>query len=92
MSNAVSLNNYFWHHFNRGCVTPKVLANILEAIAEDGEPDFGMLDGFEELSAENQAKIKEAILKGELDEADKTDVSDLTSWSCVWHVTNGVLI
>lgn len=42
-----------------------------------------MLDGFEDLSAENQAKVKEAILKGELDEADKTDVRKLTFWSCV---------
>ena len=67
--------------FNRGCVTVKVLANILEAIEEDGEPNYEMLDGFDELSAENQAK--EAILKGELDESDKTDASDLTSWSCV---------
>ncbi|KUL90438.1 hypothetical protein ZTR_00091 [Talaromyces verruculosus] len=64
-----------WSYRHWGCVTPKVLANILEAIAEGGEPDFDMLDGFEELSAENQAKIKEAILKGELDEADKTDYS-----------------
>lgn len=69
--------------FNRGCVTVKVLANILEAIEEDGEPNYEMLDGFDELSAENQAKVKEAILKGELDESDKTDASDLTSWSCV---------
>ena len=61
--------------FDRGCVTVKVLANILEAISEDGEPDFDMLDGFEELSTENQAKVKKAVLKGELDEADKTDVS-----------------
>lgn len=55
----------------------------MEAIAEDGEPHFDMLDGFEDLSAENQAKIKEAILSGEIAEADKTDVSGLTCWSCI---------
>lgn len=39
-----------------------------------------MLDGLEDLSAENQAKIKEAILKGDIDEADKTDVSEPCRW------------
>lgn len=52
-----------------------------------------MLDGFEDLSAENQAKIKEGILKGELDEADKTNVSDLVSRSCAWvRIANGILM
>ncbi|RAO64493.1 uncharacterized protein BHQ10_000505 [Talaromyces amestolkiae] len=64
-----------WSYRHWGCVTIKVLANILEAIEEDGEPNYEMLDGFDELSAENQAKVKEAILKGELDEADITDHS-----------------
>lgn len=44
-----------------------------------------MLDGFEDLSAENQAKIKEAILKGDIAEADKTDVSDLAYWGCIYY-------
>uniref|UniRef100_A0A093XZF1 PARP-type zinc finger-containing protein C13F5.07c n=1 Tax=Talaromyces marneffei PM1 TaxID=1077442 RepID=A0A093XZF1_TALMA len=62
-----------WSYRHWGCVTVRVLANILEAIEENGEPNFDVLDGFEDLSAENQTKIKEAILKGDIDEADKTD-------------------
>ncbi|KAL3710489.1 hypothetical protein TMatcc_004284 [Talaromyces marneffei ATCC 18224] len=64
-----------WSYRHWGCVTVRVLANILEAIEENGEPNFDVLDGFEDLSAENQTKIKEAILKGDIDEADKTDHS-----------------
>ncbi|EED19887.1 conserved hypothetical protein [Talaromyces stipitatus ATCC 10500] len=64
-----------WSYRHWGCITSRVLANILESISEDGEPNFDMVDGLEELSAENQEKVKKAIETGEIDEADKTDHS-----------------
>lgn len=52
-----------------------MLANIKEAIDEGSGPNFEMLDGFEELRADAQEKVKKAIETGEIDDADKTVVS-----------------
>ena len=60
----------------RGCLTPKVIANIHDSIDEEGNLNFELLDGFDELSAEVQDKVKKTIESGELDEADKTVVSN----------------
>lgn len=41
----------------RGCVTPKQIANLTEAI----EDDFDNLSGYDDLSEDLQEKIKKAV-------------------------------
>lgn len=53
----------------RGCVTPKQFGNIIESL-EDAGMEAKDLDGFEELSEENQEKIVNAIEAGHVDDAD----------------------
>jgi hypothetical protein len=53
----------------RGCVTPKQFSNIIQSL-EDAGMEAKDLDGFEELSEENQEKIVNAIEAGHVDDAD----------------------
>ena len=56
---------------DRGCTTPKVIKNIQDALGEpddDGNYDVSILDGFEELSEENQEKVKRALQQGHVDD------------------------
>lgn len=55
----------------RGCVTPVVVSNIRDFI--DG--DFEMIDGFEEMPADWQDKIKRAVEQGHVDDEDWKGVS-----------------
>jgi hypothetical protein len=50
----------------RGCVTPKIIANLIEASEEtgDGNRDYTLLDGYEDLSPEHQSKVREALEQG----------------------------
>jgi len=49
----------------RGCVTPKIIANLKETLTgSSGEIDYTLLDGYEELSPENQAKVRKALEQG----------------------------
>ncbi|KAI5290714.1 hypothetical protein KEM54_000686 [Ascosphaera aggregata] len=52
----------------RGCVTPRQIAGIKETIGEDH--DFDLLDGFDEISEENQIKIKQAVEQGHVADED----------------------
>ncbi|RMJ24638.1 zinc ion binding protein [Aspergillus sp. HF37] len=64
--------SFTWKHW--GCVTPKQFNNIVESL-EDAGMEAKDLDGFEELSEENQEKIVKAIEAGHVDDADwKGDV------------------
>lgn len=63
----------------RGCVTPKIIANLNETVQEgsgDGEEkDYTVLDGYEDLSAENQEKVRGALEQGHVDDEDWKGVS-----------------
>ncbi|KAL2222518.1 poly polymerase and DNA-ligase Zn-finger region-domain-containing protein [Thermoascus aurantiacus ATCC 26904] len=55
--------SFFWRHW--GCVTPKIIANLKETLTgSSGEIDYTLLDGYEELSPENQAKVRKALEQG----------------------------
>lgn len=56
---------------DRGCVTPAVLHNWNETA--DG--DMEMVDGYEELPAELQEKVKRALEQGHVDDGDWMGVS-----------------
>jgi hypothetical protein len=46
-------------------VTPKVIASLNESLGDsDEERDYTEWDGYEDLSAENQAKVREASQQG----------------------------
>ncbi|KAL4945467.1 hypothetical protein BDV06DRAFT_184662 [Aspergillus oleicola] len=65
--------SWSWRHW--GCVTPKVISNINDLIGEGDDRDLDMLDGYDELPADLQEKIKEALEQGHVDDADwKGDV------------------
>jgi hypothetical protein len=70
--------------FYRGCLTPRVIGNIRDALGEEGELNFDLLDGFDELPADIQEKIKKAMEDGEVAEADKIAVSDFYIVSLIY--------
>ncbi|KAF7586641.1 hypothetical protein BBP40_008532 [Aspergillus hancockii] len=64
---------FFWRHW--GCVTPKIISNLVELVGEDEEKDYEQIDGFEDLSQESQEKIKKALDQGHVDDEEwKGDV------------------
>ncbi|KAJ9352841.1 hypothetical protein DTO027B9_5589 [Paecilomyces variotii] len=64
--------SFFWRHW--GCVTPKIVAGLKE-ILDEADGDYSAIDGFEEISEENQAKVREAIEQGHISDSDwKGDV------------------
>nr|XP_001400030.2 hypothetical protein ANI_1_2852024 [Aspergillus niger CBS 513.88] len=65
--------SYFWRHW--GCVTPKIIANMIETVGEEGERDWSALDGYDELPEDLQEKVRRALLQGHVDDEDwKGDV------------------
>ncbi|RAK98270.1 uncharacterized protein BO80DRAFT_362068, partial [Aspergillus ibericus CBS 121593] len=68
--------SYAWRHW--GCVTPKIIANMIETVGdanESGERDYTALDGYEELPQDAQAKVRKALEQGHVDDEDwKGDV------------------
>lgn len=59
----------------RGCVTPQVIGNVKTFI----EGDFELLEGFENLPADLQAKIEKAVEQGHVDDEDWRGVSQCIS-------------
>ncbi|KAF2653286.1 zf-PARP-domain-containing protein [Lophiostoma macrostomum CBS 122681] len=57
-------NSWAWRHW--GCVTPQVIANVRDFI--DGDKD--LLDGYDELPTESQAKIDYALENGHVPDED----------------------
>lgn len=51
-------------------MTPKVVGNMQELINDEGDGDPSVIDGFEELSEENQEKVRKAIEQGHVDDED----------------------
>ncbi|OAX84122.1 hypothetical protein ACJ72_01511 [Emergomyces africanus] len=63
--------SWSWKHW--GCVTPRQIASIQEIVGD--EKDYTLLDGYDEISAENQEKIREAVEQGHVADSDwKGDV------------------
>ncbi|KAL8738274.1 MAG: hypothetical protein Q9181_000909 [Wetmoreana brouardii] len=57
-------SSWAWRHW--GCVTPAQLAGIQDAL----EGDMEMFDGYEELPADLQEKVKQAVDQGHVDDDD----------------------
>ncbi|KAH8695491.1 poly polymerase and DNA-ligase Zn-finger region-domain-containing protein [Talaromyces proteolyticus] len=62
--------SWSWRHW--GCVTTKVISNIVSSLGDGDEPDFDLLDGLDELPEEEQDKVKQALKDGDIDESDRT--------------------
>ncbi|KAK2742368.1 hypothetical protein FQN55_007902 [Onygenales sp. PD_40] len=63
--------SWAWKHW--GCVTPKQVVNIQEIVGD--EKDYSLFDGYDEISEENQKKIRNAVEQGHVDDEDwKGDV------------------
>jgi ubiquitin-conjugating enzyme E2 O len=62
--------SFFWRHW--GCVTPKIIANLNEAVEEAGgdSKDLDAIDGFEELPSGYQEKVRKALEQGHVDDED----------------------
>ncbi|KAH1714129.1 hypothetical protein KXX60_004343 [Aspergillus fumigatus] len=62
--------SFFWRHW--GCVTPKIIANLNEAVEEASgdSKDLDAIDGFEELPSEYQEKVRKALEQGHVDDED----------------------
>ncbi|KAL1857895.1 hypothetical protein Plec18167_001701 [Paecilomyces lecythidis] len=64
--------SFFWRHW--GCVTPKIVAGLKESL-DEANGDYSGIDGYDELSSENQDKVREAIEQGHISDSDwKGDV------------------
>jgi hypothetical protein len=58
-------------HDPRGCVTAKVISNMKEsALDKNGEFTTDLVDGFSELDADNQEKIRTALEVGNVADED----------------------
>lgn len=58
---------------DRGCITPEVLHNWHETCQMDME----LVDGYDELAADSQAKVKRALEQKHVDDEDFNGVSRL---------------
>ncbi|KLJ08394.1 hypothetical protein EMPG_16164 [Blastomyces silverae] len=66
-----NFQSWAWKHW--GCVTPRQIASIQEVVGD--ESDCTLIDGFDEISAENQEKFREAVAQGHVSDSDwKGDV------------------
>ncbi len=69
--------------FPRGCITPKIVQNLVEAlVGKDGNPDdiddtVDAIDGWEDMSDEWQAKILTMLKDGHVPYDDWKGVSSL---------------
>ncbi len=62
---------------SRGCITPAQIDNLLKSIDgfEAFEEDPNVLDGYDEVGEENQAKIRTALREGHVPDEDWKGVS-----------------
>lgn len=67
----------------RGCTTPKVIANVKEFV--DG--DLTMIDGYEDLPEDMQAKLDKAFAQGHVDDEDWKGVSTLLFSLTTWPIS-----
>ena len=56
---------------SRGCVTPRLIENINESLEEHNNAgNYDALDGYDELSPENQEKVRKALEQGHVDDSE----------------------
>nr|POF13058.1 parp-type zinc finger-containing protein c2a9.07c [Quercus suber] len=67
--------SYKWRHW--GCITPEVLHNWHEA--SEGQTD--LIDGFDELPEEAQAKLKRALEQGHVDDEEWNGDIECNRWT-----------
>ncbi|KAJ0423733.1 hypothetical protein BJY00DRAFT_278195 [Aspergillus carlsbadensis] len=60
--------SFMWRHW--GCVTPKMISNMIEAVGEGDDRDLDLLDGYEDLPQEHQEKLARALDQGHIDDDD----------------------
>ncbi|KKZ67787.1 hypothetical protein EMCG_06553 [[Emmonsia] crescens] len=66
-----NFQSWAWKHW--GCVTPRQIASIQDIVGD--EKDCTLIDGYDEISAENQEKFREAVEQGHVSDSDwKGDV------------------
>ncbi|OJD25879.1 hypothetical protein ACJ73_02753 [Blastomyces percursus] len=66
-----NFQSWAWKHW--GCVTPRQIASIQEIVGD--ERDCTLIDGYDEISTENQEKFREAVAQGHVSDTDwKGDV------------------
>lgn len=70
-ASTTCLSNLF---FFRGCVTPKQIENLIETTGGDTD----VVDGYDELPAEFQEKVKFALENGHIPDEDWKGVSQAT--------------
>ncbi|ODH44845.1 hypothetical protein ACO22_00675 [Paracoccidioides brasiliensis] len=61
-----NFQSWSWKHW--GCVTPKQIANMQEVVGD--EKDYTLLDGYDEISTENQEKVRDAVEEGHVADSD----------------------
>ncbi|KAL3496854.1 hypothetical protein BJX62DRAFT_193079 [Aspergillus germanicus] len=60
--------SFMWRHW--GCVTPKMISNMIEVVGEGDDRDLDLLDGYEDLPQEHQEKLARALDQGHIDDED----------------------
>ncbi|EEQ84288.1 hypothetical protein RJZ56_003027 [Blastomyces dermatitidis] len=66
-----NFQSWAWKHW--GCVTPRQIASIQEIVGD--ERDCTLIDGYDEISVDNQEKFREAVAQGHVSDTDwKGDV------------------
>ncbi len=71
---------------NRGCITPRVIANLKNVI----EDNLDLFDGYDELPEHEQEKMRRALEQGHVDDEDWKGVSSYLNLSVT--LTNEVRI
>lgn len=56
-------------------MTPRQIASIQEIVDENGDRDMTLLDGYDEIPAESQKKVADAVEQGHVDDEDWRGVS-----------------
>ncbi|KAM3413550.1 PARP-type zinc finger-containing protein C2A9.07c [Cercospora zeina] len=70
-----------WRHW--GCVTPTVLHNWWETAGEDLE----LIDGYDELPADAQEKVKRSLEQGHVDDEDWNGAGTFSKWDLGLQLT-----
>jgi hypothetical protein len=60
--------SFMWRHW--GCVTPKMITNMIEVVGEGDDRDLDLLDGYEDLPQEHQERLARALDQGHIDDED----------------------
>lgn len=61
----------FWNWKHWGCVSSRQIDSLKEAMTDDdGELDYDLLDGYEDLGDDDRAKVRQAITDGYVAEED----------------------